>query len=202
MKVDNKLFFIIYDPFGDKKISDFIKLWRYLAKKNNLNDFYFVGTDFDLRNKSKILELGFDAVYNENALNIHHHLSLSKKINLLINRKLFKKPSVFKYSDAMKYMISPGSEELEVIPSVAPNWDHSPRSKNNAMILKDSNPKLFSEIILKILDIIKHKPAQKKLLIIKSWNEWGEGNYLEPDSKYGYEYLNELKKALNENKGD
>ena len=34
------------------------------------------------------------------------------------------------------------------------------------------------------------------LLFIKSWNEWGEGNHLEPDLKYGLTYLEATKKAL------
>lgn len=198
LRVNNKLFFLIYDPFGDKKISDFIKLWRILAQENDLNDFYFVGTDFDLRNKSKILNMGFDAVYNENALNIHHHLSFFQKFSLMFKRKLLKKPTVFKYRDAVRYMLSTGSEELDVIPSVAPNWDHSPRSKNNAMILRDSNPILFKKILSKAFRIIINKPVQNRIVLIKSWNEWGEGNYLEPDSKFDYGYLEALKSALDE----
>ena len=33
-------------------------------------------------------------------------------------------------------------------------------------------------------------------MFIKSWNEWGEGNYLEPDIKFGKKYLDVLKREL------
>jgi hypothetical protein len=29
------------------------------------------------------------------------------------------------------------------------------------------------------------KPEEDQIIFIKSWNEWAEGNYLEPDMKYG-----------------
>ena len=44
--------------------------------------------------------------------------------------------------------------------------------------------------------MIGHK--SKKVVFIKSWNEWGEGNYMEPCLKYGHGYLEALKKALDE----
>ena len=37
---------------------------------------------------------------------------------------------------------------------------------------------------------------EENIIFIKSWNEWGEGNYLEPDLKFGKSYLEELKRAL------
>ena len=37
---------------------------------------------------------------------------------------------------------------------------------------------------------------QNQVAFIKSWNEWGEGNYMEPCLKYGHGYLEALKKAL------
>ncbi len=35
-----------------------------------------------------------------------------------------------------------------------------------------------------------------KIILIKSWNEWGEGNYLEPDIRFGRKYLEVLKEEL------
>jgi len=34
------------------------------------------------------------------------------------------------------------------------------------------------------------------IVFLKSWNEWGEGNYMEPDLKYGKKYIETLKQEL------
>ena len=36
-------------------------------------------------------------------------------------------------------------------------------------------------------------------IMINAWNEWAEGAYLEPDTKYGYQYLESIQKTVNEN---
>ena len=63
------------------------------------------------------------------------------------------------------------------------------------MVLIKNNPKIFGFFIKKILEIIKNKNSNK-IMFIKSWNEWGEGNYLEPDIKFGKKYLDVLKREL------
>ena len=50
---------------------------------------------------------------------------------------------------------------------------------------------------MEALDAIKNKPQSQQILLLKSWNEWGEGNYMEPDLKNGKGYIEALKKALN-----
>ncbi len=196
IRVNEKLFFIIYNPNASKEIPKIIKLWRKLAKQNGLNDFYFVAKDFDCRNKEFYLNIGFDAVYNDNTLNIHHHLPLLAKIFLMAGRKIGI-PSVFKYKKAIKYMITDDCGDRQVIPVVAPNWDHTPRSQGNGIVLHNSRPEYFYQVVRQAIDIVKDKPQQEQIIMIKSWNEWGEGNHMEPDLKFGKGYLNALKDAIN-----
>jgi len=43
-----------------------------------------------------------------------------------------------------------------------------------------------------------NKQSGDKLLFINAWNEWGEGNHLEPDIKFGYSYLEATRRALSD----
>ena len=50
----------------------------------------------------------------------------------------------------------------------------------------------------KAIKLVKDKPTDKQIILIKAWNEWGEGNYMEPDLKYGRGMLEALKEAVEE----
>ena len=193
-RYNGKLFFIIYSPLESKEISLFIRTWRELSQKEGIEDFYFVGKDSACRNIDKILEAGLDAVYDDNVINIHHNLSIIKKSILYFTRNILHFPTIFSYKNAIKYMLTKDSYREDVIPVVCPNWDHSPRSGRNSIILHNSKPSYFYKLLMNVRKIVKNK--NNKLVIIKSWNEWGEGNYLEPDLQYGRKYLEAVKKSL------
>ena len=84
----------------------------------------------------------------------------------------------------------------DVFPTIIPNWDHTPRSGYNGFLLHNSTPKLFAEHVKDVLETIKDK--NNSICFLKSWNEWGEGNYMEPDLKYGKSYLNVFKETLDQ----
>ena len=42
------------------------------------------------------------------------------------------------------------------------------------------------------------KKKNNKIIFLKSWNEWGEGNYMEPDLKFGKGYIQALAEAIKE----
>ena len=76
------------------------------------------------------------------------------------------------------------------------NWDRSPRAGKNCVIYTNSTPEVFEKHLEDALTLVEKKQPQHQIIAIRSWNEWGEGNYVEPDLKYGHGYLNAIKKAL------
>lgn len=192
-KVNGLPFVAIYDSLANPEIEVFINTWRKLAIKEGLKGIYFVANDSDCRNKARNLEMGFDAVYADNVYNIHHHLNVFQKVSLYVLRHIFGIPTVFKYKNAIKYMLTDDAKSRDVIPVVAPNWDHSPRSGRKAIILHDCKPKYFAELLRNTFSLIQEKPEEEQIVLIKAWNEWGEGNHLEPDIKYGKGYLEAIK---------
>lgn len=196
VRVNGKIFYLIYNPLGFEDVTRFMTIWRQLAKDNGLNDFYFVGGDYYSHHKQILMDEGFDAIYNQGQLNIYRQLPIYKKAISAFCRRYLHMPLIYKYKDAIKYMIGDDCCERNVIPVIVPNWDHSPRSGSGSYILTDAQPKYFEQLCMKAIEMIKNKPEEEQLIILKSWNEWGEGNYMEPDVEYGHGYLDALRDAI------
>lgn len=194
LKQNNRLIFLIYSPLLFKNVSAFISQWNILAKENGLNGFYFVGHTTNKDNIQKILNLGFDAV-NYNRIDSCYPCKGSLdfwKAEFL--RKVFNRPVVIPYNKCINKLDGIEDSYEYVCPSIIPNWDHTPRSGVNGFLFHKSTPSLFSEHVSRVLNRIKHK--QNKLVFLKSWNEWGEGNYMEPDLKWGCQYIDVLKEEI------
>lgn len=197
LRHEGKLVFVVYQPLATKEIKTFIETWRKLAKENGLNDFFFIGKDSYSAHKNDILNMGFDAIYNDNIFGVLHKESKISKAIRYIKKEWFKIPMVFQYKDAVKYMLTDEEYCEDVVPSIAPNWDHSPRSGATQAIFVNTKPKYFEWLVKEACKIANSK--KNDLIIVKSWNEWGEGNYLEPDMQYGLGMLEALKKGKEKN---
>lgn len=198
IKIDGKPVFLVYKPLLIPNANEFLEKWNELAKANEISDgFYFIGHTVNNAEKSSILELGFDAV---NIVRIGEH-RYNKKVIKKILWKIFKwkvlgYPLKIKYSFISKYFIQEVDKEENVIPTIIPNWDHTPRSGTKGVVFHDSNPELFKKHVFQALRILKFK--QRPIVFVKSWNEWGEGNYMEPDLRYGKEFIKVLGNSIKE----
>lgn len=115
--------------------------------------------------------------------------------NLDIKKR--KKPIIVEYETAIKYLVSPPQQKnIDYYPCAIPNWDNSARVGNKGIVFHNSTPQIWRKHLEDALDVIKERPDEKKILTIKSWNEWAEGNYLEPDKVWGRQYLQVLKETL------
>ena len=195
--IEDKPAFMVYKPLDTIRMSSIIKLWQKLAIENGLKGIFFIGQTTQTEEMANsILSLGFDAVNSVRHYEILNNKNIIHKVIHRIYKNINKSPYVFEYSEVLKYLANSEDSKNNIFPTILPNWDHSPRSGKGGFILKNSSPKLFKRHIEQVLNIISHKENNRKIVFIKSWNEWGEGNYLEPDIKYGHSYLNVLKEIL------
>ena len=104
-------------------------------------------------------------------------------------------PTTFAYSEIWSDLIHVVDSAYNY-PCLIPNWDNTPRNGANGLVLKDSTPALFALQVEKAIMSVRKKAADYRIVFVKSWNEWAEGNHLEPDLRFGRGYLNAMKKAL------
>lgn len=195
--------FFIYLAEQMPDAKHFINLWQHLAKENGLKGIYFVAHVQFIHDEEKAklyleqrLNEGFSSI---NIVNRYIRSVTSMPIKYRIIRKLlFKRmhliPEIKPYS--IENMFVPMAENLNVIPTVVPNWDHTPRSEKKGIVLQGSTPDLFQKNVAEVVNRVQNKPIEERFIMIKSWNEWAEGNYMEPDLKWGKGYLEALKKEL------
>lgn len=197
LRIKNRLVFMIYQPFQFVGLHEFMSQWQKMAQENGLEGFYFIGQTTVKSRVKEILDLGFDAV---NLVRLYDASANSENFFIKAYEhfvtRILNYPFVHSYSKAMKKFV--GIEDLlpQVYPTLIPNWDHTPRSQRGGYVLHNCTPELFCKHADEVLNEIKQKPKEDQVVFLKSWNEWGEGNYMEPDLKWGKSFIFALRKAI------
>ena len=106
-------------------------------------------------------------------------------------RKLLRWPERYKYAKSFPQPPS-GIQEGATYPCVYPNWDNTPRSGRRGLAITHSSPRAFRAHVHAAVRSLSSRPSEHRLLFVKSWNEWAEGNYLEPDLEHGHGFLEAL----------
>lgn len=221
IRVDGKPVFFLYNPWEHTRVKEWIQTWRNLAQEHGLKGLYLVsmcdstltfrlnadGTRTrvlpDLESSAElfqsVLDMGFDAV-NSFGRRRGEMLATGKYtdiIKTILRKAGLPAGTTYDYAKTVKGFFAPEDRWENVFPTVMPNWDRSPRATSWDGIYVNATPKKFEEHISRALDLVRDKDPEHRIVILKSWNEWGEGNYVEPDQEFGHGWLDAIKKALN-----
>ena len=78
-----------------------------------------------------------------------------------------------------------------------PGWDNTPRRQDDSHIFVNSSPGAYQAWLEAILDLtLEQNFGDERIVFVNAWNEWAEGNYLEPDQRFGHAFLEATRKAL------
>jgi hypothetical protein len=214
MKVDGCPIFVVFAPHDLPSAPDFIAHWRQLAERAGLPGIYFVaisnryeaGVD---RWHGKLLE-PFDAVtpltphdFLEDAVRgtvakVRKRLrerNLGVRFNAVTGSRL-RLPARFPYADVVAQAMLDFPDGERFLPGVLPGWDNTPRSGPRGVVFEGATPELFAQYLRQALNRVAERPPQKAIIFLKAWNEWAEGNYIEPDRRHGQAYLDAVRSVM------
>ncbi|MES2796053.1 MAG: glycoside hydrolase family 99-like domain-containing protein [Bacteroidota bacterium] len=209
IKIDNKPMFHVYRIDAIPDLETFINTFSSLAISNGFEGVYFVATG-NINSKNVIDNntifgvVGLDA-FNKIRYNQKTYFSQKSFLGKLENKiyslmgysnevEKKRKPLILDYSKGVLYL-NIDFPHKKYIPCVFPNWDNYSRNGKKALIFKNATPQAWEHHLYKAAEELKKNKDNPPFVILKSWNEWAEGNYLEPDCKYGLQWLESIKKV-------
>jgi lipopolysaccharide biosynthesis protein len=199
IKIDGKPFFIVYKQAHIPNVKDMINLWNDEAKKYGFEKGLYILSTTSHGFREDPTPLGFDASWDF----LPYILSIKTNLKFKIIRKVKKNLGLLKYrlnsySDVVDNALQnyQNNKQWKEYPCICPNWDNSPRRKNNAFILHGSTPELYEKWLANICEKFEPFSEEENFVFLNAMNEWAEGNHLEPDLKWGLKYLEVTKKVL------
>ena len=215
IRVEGRLLFLVFQPESLPKPREWMDRWNGLARRAGLGGFHFVGLcpslpELRLRDMTRaetlagagfdrVRAMGFDAVmstnqqYAELRAGGSVHKAFYGAARRICPGLLLEK---YRYGDIVRHFYTPADRRPDVYPQLLAGWDRSPRSGRRAIIYADRDPRDFEEAARLCLKCVAGKPPERRIVFLNSWNEWGEGAYVEPDQAFGTRFLDALEKVL------
>ena len=196
MRVDGKPLFLIFKPEKLPDAKRTLALWRTMAAEAGLEGLHICG--MSSRAEWKPIPDGFDAKVVLPLLLTRPWVSRRHPLKWLRNRlpAWLGLPTVYRYDAFIDRNMPAAATDFEAYPCLMHAWDNTPRSGRNGVVLRDSTPEKFRRLLDAAIETLQDNPADHRLLFLKSWNEWAEGNHLEPDLRFGHSYLRAVAGAL------
>jgi hypothetical protein len=205
LTVDGRPVMLVFRPTELAKSTEFIKIWRAEVAAANLPGLHLVAVSLDP--SWDPCEHGYDgAVMWTHALftaKVRRPVVRARRVMhrfpMLggVESRLFRTPlHVYRYAEVADQFSYEESLPYESYPSVMPNWDNTPRAGRAGSVLTGATPEAFTTALRAAVELVQDLPDEHRLVFIRSWNEWAEGNYLEPDLLYGRAWLAACRAAV------
>lgn len=200
LRHEERPLFLVYRPKDHPDPVRFVEATRIASRARGLRDPYLVGVDahcpgFDFR------ALGFDSTlcfapqlgWLPRAFDDHFHWRrLRANLALGVCDGLTKV-----YCENELRMLHQKRLPVHLhIPSVFVGWDNTPRRGTAGIIVHGGGPASFGADLRQRLSSWRSRQPGVPWFFINAWNEWGEGNHLEPDQRHGHAYLQQVVAAL------
>ena len=183
-RIDGRCVVYIREPSLIPDLQQLAALWRRMASNANLGGLHFVGEVWeDLPRPQHV----------DSVARFHRPTTMPARQNVVsrAGRRLLGRPILRRWEDLRRVALRIANNEWPVI---MPNWDTTPRRGRSGTVLQGTSPAAFEDLLDAAITRAASLP-DPQVIFIKSWNEWAEGNYLEPDRTWGRGWLEAVRNA-------
>ncbi|WP_028707941.1 glycosyltransferase WbsX family protein [Propionicicella superfundia] len=193
LRVGDRPVFYVFRPEDLPDAAEFVDRWQAMARQAGLPGLYLVAEMSNMHGEIRYDRGEADGFDASVFMQIPAVRTDAAVFRMRAFRKLFGGPEIYAYNDAVQADSLTGPH---IQPCVYPNWDNTPRSGRGGVVLTGATPEKFRRNVAAAVATIADRPPAERLLWIKSWNEWAEGNHLEPDLTDGRAWLQALREGL------
>ena len=177
------------------------ELWREEARAAGIGELYLLNVE-SFGDGQDPVKLGFDASFEfqPNFRLLGQPRRPGPLSTLLhrsgLRRSPYAEDRVYDYGRFMEAAMQLEAPAYKRFPGLTPMWDNSARRKKDAVILHGSTPELYGKWLDHVVRTFVPYSPDENFIFINAWNEWAEGNHLEPCQRWGRKYLEETARAL------
>ena len=196
IKINGKPLLLIYRASLFPDIKRTIKIWRDLCRKEGIGEIYLSMVEsFENANKTAQSEYGFDASVEFPP----HNMSVPiKPPGMPLNPNFVREVHDYRKT-VLKYSLMEKQGHVR-FRTVMPSWDNTPRRQNDSLIFVNASPGAYQAWLETALELtLEENFGDERIVFINAWNEWAEGNYLEPDRRFGHGFLEATRNAIERN---
>lgn len=205
IRVNGRPLFLVYRSENLPDAKRTAGIWRAAALKGGVGDLYLVRVE-SFSHTIDPADHGFDAAvefapHGAFRMNPVLHTGFGGWLSRMgVLPIAFSSNRVVRYHEVANRMASTPAPSFKRFRCATPMWDNSARRKENALILIGSSPELYEAWLSSLCAMTNRTfEGDERLVFINAWNEWAEGNHLEPDLRSGHVYLEATRRALERN---
>jgi lipopolysaccharide biosynthesis protein/protein-L-isoaspartate O-methyltransferase len=196
IRIDERPVLFVYRPSSIPDVQMYLKVWAKECHAHGIKDPYVVAVL--TRGAKTPLEFGMDAgverVLHDWTAGSVPDIRDSLQQYTAMNGSALSYPAVADF-----YSSQTEAKDFTYFRSIIPMWDNTARYGAEAFVVHGSTPEYFQKWLEKLVGYSKKTlPEDRRFLLVNAWNEWAEGAHLEPDSRFGYSYLNSVGRALSD----
>ncbi|HEX2853340.1 MAG TPA: glycoside hydrolase family 99-like domain-containing protein [Opitutaceae bacterium] len=205
IKIDGRPMFLVYRPLNLPNAPETLRRWRQLAEAAGLPGLYLVNVESIFREQGVTLDYGFDAAVEfapdwsklPTPRGRWRRPRLERwRRKLALGNPIYWRDRIYDYELLVRHMLDKPTPPYLRFPGVTPSWDNSARRASDAVILRGASPERYQEWLRTVVERFEPPSADEDFVFINAWNEWAEGNHLEPCVRYGHRYLEATRDAI------